>query len=269
VARLVLLINDDTNGVRFGSVRVALSLRKASPIRHSDKLLRDALSQRLHLWKIYKIATTISRIDTFLFSLSVKLTLHIMGLIRDALGSALGSNQVNNGFGGGPKLPLRPPGPRGPSYDYRMQSSGQDYPVMGAYPDRGYQSMDRPPPDQMQQRYNGYRDQYSQPRRRESSASDRRSWNQGQSYDGRSYNDLGNTRDMGYSRNGGFRPLALPQMAYGDGQPFLRGYNNELVKYGISPEQFIQVLDAINVAIIPSPENQIFQKGANIAGWFL
>ena len=87
--------------------------------------------------------------------------------------------------------------------------------------------------------------------------------------DGRSYNDLGNTRDMEHSRNGGFRPLALPQMAYGDGQPFLRGYSNEFVKYGISPEEFIQVLDAINVAVIPSPENQIFQKGANIAGWFL
>ena len=140
---------------------------------------------------------------------------------------------------------------------------------MGAYPDGAYQSMDRPPPDQMQQRYNGYRDQYSQPPHYESPAPDGQSWNQGQSYDGRSQNDLGNTRDMGYSRNGGFRPLALPQIAYGDGQPFVRGYSNELIQYGISPEQFIQVLDAINVAIIPSPENQIFQKGANIAGWFL
>lgn len=237
-----------------------------------------------------------------------------MGLIRDALGSALGSNQMNNGFGGRPRLPFmnkdsghdtdnssisgwrqssspsqgygtymddrnpyspdemqgpmgRPPGPISPSHDYGMQSSRQDYPAMGIYPDRGYQSMDSPPPNEMQQ--SGYRAQYSQSRRYEYSASDRRSWNQGQSYNGRSYNDLGNTRDMGYPRNGSFRPLALPQIAYGDGQPFLRGYSNELVQYGISPEEFIQVLDAINVAIIPSPENQIFQKGANIAGWFL
>lgn len=74
---------------------------------------------------------------------------------------------------------------------------------------------------------------------------------------------------MPFSRNGAFRPFALPQIAYGDGQPFLRGYSNELVPYGIPPEEFIRVLDAINVAIIPNPENQIFQKGANIAGWFV
>ncbi|KAE8451320.1 hypothetical protein EG329_003949 [Mollisiaceae sp. DMI_Dod_QoI] len=191
-----------------------------------------------------------------------------MGLIRDALGSALGSNQVNNGFGGGPRLPLRPPGPRGPSHDYGMQSPRQDYPVMGAYPGRGYQSIDKPLSDQMQQRYNNYHEQYSQPPRYEPPPSDRRNWNQGQYYDGQ-YNDLSSTRDVRYSRNGGFRPLALPQIAYGDGQPFLRGYSNDLVQYGISPEEFMQVLDAINVAIIPNPENQIFQKGANIAGWFL
>jgi hypothetical protein len=33
--------------------------------------------------------------------------------------------------------------------------------------------------------------------------------------------------------------------------------------------EFIQALDMINIATIPSPENQIFQKGANIAGFFL
>jgi hypothetical protein len=239
-----------------------------------------------------------------------------MGLIRDALGSALGSNQVNNGFSGGPRLPSmykdngrdtgnssqsswrqspstgqgygvyaddrdpyspdemqgrtgKSPGPRGISYDYGVQSSRQDYPAMSTYPDRGYQSMDWPPPDQMQQSYKGYRNQYSQSGRYESSTSDQRGWDQGQSYDVRSYSNLGNTRDMGNWRNGGFRPLALPQIAYGDGQPFLRGYSNELVQYGISTEEFIRVLDVINVAIIPSPENQIFQKGANIAGWFL
>lgn len=237
-----------------------------------------------------------------------------MGMIRDAIGSALGSDQVNNGFGGGPRLPFvnkdngrdngnpslsgwkqsRSPDqgygvyvddrnpytldgmqgrmtqssdPRGSSYDYGMQYPGRDLPSFGTYPDRGYQSIDRSPPDQMQ-RYQGNRDQFAQPWRCESAASNGRNWDQGQPYY-RQSNDIGNIRDMPYSRNGVFRPLALPQIAYGDDQPFLRGYSNEFVQYGISPEEFIRVLDAINVAIIPNPENRIFQKGANIAGWFL
>jgi hypothetical protein len=219
-----------------------------------------------------------------------------MGLIRDALGSAMGSNQVNNGFGGGSKMSLKPQETRESSRNYGMQSARQEHPAM--YLDSRYQSTDRVPPDQTQQRYDDYCDQYPQPPQYESSMSSRQSWNQGQFYDGQSYNDLGNTRDMGYSNNrqswnqgqsydgrsynnlgntrdighsnnSVFRPLALPQIAYGDGQPFVRGYSNDLSQYGISPEAFIQVLDAINVASIPSPENQIFQKGANIAGWFL
>ena len=66
-----------------------------------------------------------------------------------------------------------------------------------------------------------------------------------------------------------YRPLILPQIAYGEGQPFLRGYSTELEQYGISNDKFLEILDAINVAIIPNPEVQIFQKGANIAGWFM
>lgn len=66
-----------------------------------------------------------------------------------------------------------------------------------------------------------------------------------------------------------FRPLALPQITYGDGQPFLRAYGAELSRYNISMRDFLQVLDAINVAIIPSPENQIFQKAATIGGFFM
>ncbi|KXT15332.1 hypothetical protein AC579_2820 [Pseudocercospora musae] len=66
-----------------------------------------------------------------------------------------------------------------------------------------------------------------------------------------------------------FRPLALPQTANGDGQPFLRGYSDELARFGIQRDEFIELLDAINVAVIPDLEHQIFQKGANIAGWFM
>jgi hypothetical protein len=66
-----------------------------------------------------------------------------------------------------------------------------------------------------------------------------------------------------------FRPLVLPQIAFGDGAPFLRGYSDELAPFGIREREFFEVIDAINIAIVPSPENQIFQKGANIAGWFV
>lgn len=70
-------------------------------------------------------------------------------------------------------------------------------------------------------------------------------------------------------QNSGFHPLALPQVEYGDGKPFMRGYSDELQHYGIEERQFIQILDTVNKAIIPNPENQIFQKAANIAGWFV
>lgn len=65
------------------------------------------------------------------------------------------------------------------------------------------------------------------------------------------------------------RPFIVPQIAYGSGQPFLRGYSNELSMYGISRRDFLEVLDAVNVANTPNPESQIFQKGASIAGWFV
>lgn len=71
------------------------------------------------------------------------------------------------------------------------------------------------------------------------------------------------------SRQAYFRPLVLPQVAYGAGHPFLRGYSDELARYGISDADFVAILDSINVAMVPNPENQIFQKGANIAGFFL
>lgn len=116
-----------------------------------------------------------------------------------------------------------------------------------------------PPSDQMQQWYNDDRSQYSDlAPHYETPAYDSRDEHRGQFYG-----------DMGLPMDVSFRPLALPQVAYGDDQPFLRGYSRELSRYGVSEQEFIGLLDAINVAIIPNPENQIFQKGANIAGWFL
>ena len=228
-----------------------------------------------------------------------------MGLLRDAIGSALGANQVNNGLSG-PKLPFgnknnNRDSARLSSSPYRQSPSpGQGYSSYTNYenernssPDEmqgrmrsslgsmrpreldgqsfrrdhstiGYQtSVVGPPPDQRQQWYNDDQCQYSDlPPCYETPSFDHRDRYQGQSYD-MSRGDMGSTRDAS------FRPLALPQIAYGDGQPFLRGYTRELGQYGISEHEFIGLLDAINVAIIPNPENQIFQKGANIAGWFL
>lgn len=67
----------------------------------------------------------------------------------------------------------------------------------------------------------------------------------------------------------GFRPLALPQITYGEGKPFLRAYSDELSQYKISEGEFIKVVDSLNKAIIPNPENQIFQKTAQTAGYFM
>lgn len=66
-----------------------------------------------------------------------------------------------------------------------------------------------------------------------------------------------------------FRPLILPQMGYSKGSPFLRGYSRDLQDYGISNMEFQQIVDAINIAIEPNPEAQLFQKVANVAGWFM
>lgn len=64
----------------------------------------------------------------------------------------------------------------------------------------------------------------------------------------------------GPRRQSQFRPLALPQITYGDGAPFARGYTDELRRYGITEADFIGIVDAINVAMVPNPEVQIFQK---------
>lgn len=111
-------------------------------------------------------------------------------------------------------------------------------------------------------RVNGYQDQYQ---------GQMASSPFGASYDyqDQSYNDNSRMRSSGSMRSSGFRPLALPQVEYGDGKPFLRGYGDELRRYGIEERDFINILDTVNKAVIPNPENQIFQKAANIAGWFV
>jgi hypothetical protein len=197
-----------------------------------------------------------------------------MGLIKDVLGSALGSDQIKNGFGNkrfsSPFNQNSAPSSGQRPYSSYSGRNNNDYNSDRSYPSSGQV---QPPPAYSRQPsrqsynnsydsdYSDYND-YQQPRQQS-----RQGYKSG--YD----NDYNNyQQDMGYSQGGGrggFRPLALPQISYGDGQPFLRGYSRELQRYNISFRDFMQILDAINVAIIPNPENQIFQKGANIAGWFL
>lgn len=227
-----------------------------------------------------------------------------MGIIRDAISSALGANQLNNGLPGKSRLPFTNDNNRsgrGSSSSTRNQSSSyyqryendtnrkqihrrlSDGNNFSSQPPDQYDnqdeaeqylnsshrsSMDRYSPDGIQRIRNGYGGQTSQPPPGyETYIGDGRGY-QMQSYNGQTYAGEYYTGDRG-SRGAIFRPLALPQTAYGDGQPFLRGYSWELSRYNITMEDFMQVLDSINIAIIPSPENQIFQKGANIAGWFL
>ncbi|UKZ73746.1 hypothetical protein TrVFT333_001396 [Trichoderma virens FT-333] len=225
-----------------------------------------------------------------------------MGLIRDAIGSALGANQLNNGLSSRPRLAFGSDSSRNgrrlsvsskdqsssysqgyPDYanrreNRRRSSDGNENDVYkngsryGAeqYSDRQYRSsIVRYPSDRMQHTRDGYASQLPQsPPGYETYPGDGRGY-QWQPYDGEPSTDAYYTDDRGFSRAANFRPLALPQIAYGDGQPFLRGYSQELRRYNITMEDFIQVVDSINIAIIPNPENQIFQKGANIAGWFV
>lgn len=244
--------------------------------------------------------------DIALFSLSLGRTILIsMGLLRDAIGSALGANQLNNGLSGRPRLPFANDnsryGPQ-PSSSGRKQSSSYNQGYAGysnrkqnrrrssdgnnfgsqpfdqedrhyragQYQDHHYPSLiGRHDADDVQRIHNGYDGQISQsPPRYETCTSDGQGYRM-QSYNPHPYGSENYTDNGGWSRSATFRPLALPQIAYGNGQPFLRGYSQELSCYDITMEDFMQVLDSINTAIIPSPENQIFQKGANIAGWFL
>lgn len=225
-----------------------------------------------------------------------------MGLIKDAIGSALGANDVKNGFGGprmsfggtqnrnqqyrgsrndgaslSPSLSLQnsrlqpqvSPGGYSPSNRRYRQSPSRDpfyqqqqsasYSVPGGFEHskKEYASTSHLEPPSYE--FTTRDPQYADESYRQRSFDQRRS--------NEHLNHEGIQRDR--SNQNGFRPIALPQITYGDGQPFLRGYSCELEQYGISRTTFIGIIDAVNKAIVPNPEMQIFQKGANIAGWFM
>ena len=233
-----------------------------------------------------------------------------MGLIRDALGSALGGHHLNNGFSRGPQQcsdtdediygslslsqlrSFRSTRQRGPLVDdeshYRRRSDlrndigrlyrrggdglndgqtsgafdGQQH-AGGLYQGDFYDRTVRNNGD-----HDSRSEQLSPAPYYAAAAISAGSWAQ-QARNSHYYQDETCNQEVEFSNGTDFRPLVLPQIGYGDDQPFLRGYSLELNRYGISMEAFITFLDAINVALMPSPENQIFQKGANIAGFFL
>jgi hypothetical protein len=212
-----------------------------------------------------------------------------MGLLRDAVGSALGANQPNNGLGG-PKLPWknsssyrRDDGPtyqdeRWRSYNNQRPRPYDDYAYdeyryaqdnSDEYPNDKYSRKEYPndPPSYAMAVGDPSTAQYP----REGSTIDRPPAQQQYTgtppINGRFRETQHSAIDIDHDNR--FRPLALPQIGHGDGQPFVRGYNGQLAWYGISDQEFIRVVDAVNVAIIPNPENQIFQKAANIGGFFM
>lgn len=210
-----------------------------------------------------------------------------MGIIRNVLSTALGADQVKNGFNSrlSPSSnqystnqyrssSIRRNVPNQIDYnmgqDMRMQTHSSNYdssrnPNYGYDDSQSYSRQDNEEDDN----YNhpviapppySNSTTYQSPREDQGASGVRRKYNS---------NEGSNYHDQVHSRRTNSRPLALPQIDYGDGQPFLRGYSQQLEQSGISFEAFMQALDAINVAIIPNPEAAIFQKGANIAGWFL
>lgn len=201
-----------------------------------------------------------------------------MALLRDAIGSALGGSQVNNGLSG-PRLPFR--NGKNRQTGWLPSSVIQQSPCSGQRD--GYytnESNEGSSPVTMCSASEP-RHLYEQIQQREATAwhrysdeppcyddSERWGGNQERFHDERPRN-MRQSYGLKKPDEVNCCPVALPQIGYGDEQPFLRGYSSDLGRYGISELEFIKLVDAINVAIIPNPENQIFQKGANIAGWFV
>ena len=234
-----------------------------------------------------------------------------MGLLRDAIGQAVGAGQVQNGFNG-PKLPfgnkghgkvrdghevsqprdrLQRPTPGIPRWrssedddDHRYYREtrlcGREVDLLSRDESRSDHANPHPPtgPTPLggtSERYTGSYYPHSPPPCRPSTSD---IWSD--VYGTQPYgacqllqqNELSRLQCLSSLQSqhaDSFRPLALPQISYGDGQPFLRGYSDELRQYGISKSEFIGILDAVNVAIIPNPEVQIGQKAARIAGFFV
>ena len=66
-----------------------------------------------------------------------------------------------------------------------------------------------------------------------------------------------------------FKPMVLLQQDHGDGVPFIRGYSGELLRRGITEQEFLTFVDVLNTTRAPNPEMQIFQKTAVVASFFV
>ncbi|KAF4341233.1 hypothetical protein FBEOM_4832 [Fusarium beomiforme] len=216
-----------------------------------------------------------------------------MGILRDVIGSTIESAQESSQkkrspYNSGQMSPPR----RNPSPYHTASSSSQssqsytrhrydENPKYESYEQSAY--ADENSYDTRRQAGHCYNDEppsytlhpsdaYTTGRPRSSQSASRRNIYQRHSYSHSSPQPSTNMGSSSYPsshQNGEFRLIAIPQTAFGSGEPFLRGYSSELNRYGITRDQFVEVLDTVNVARTPNPEAQLFQKGANIAGWFL
>ncbi|KAF9774436.1 hypothetical protein IL306_007561 [Fusarium sp. DS 682] len=216
-----------------------------------------------------------------------------MGILREVIGSAIGSTQessqkkrssYNSGQMSPPRRNLSPydtPSSSSQSsqprtrYSYDKKSKYESY-EQSVYSDQesldtqqqaGHYYNDEPPSYSLHPT-----DAYSNGRLRSSQSVSRSNIYQQPSYSHSSpqtSTNMGSAFNSSSYQNANFRPIALPQIAFGSGEPFLRGYSSELNRYGVTRDKFLRVLDDINVARTPNPEAQIFQKGASIAGWFV
>jgi hypothetical protein len=57
----------------------------------------------------------------------------------------------------------------------------------------------------------------------------------------------------------------LPQITGGYGAPFARGYNPQLAEYGLEQDDFLNFLDALNIAMVRA--NDIFAESRRLISY--
>lgn len=62
------------------------------------------------------------------------------------------------------------------------------------------------------------------------------------------------------------RPVAIPQVLSGIGQPFARGYSQDLHEPGITMQDFVEFIDNFNVVSAGSPPLQIIDMAGGVVG---
>jgi hypothetical protein len=60
-------------------------------------------------------------------------------------------------------------------------------------------------------------------------------------------------------------PICLPQITGGYGAPFARGYNPQLAEYGLEQDDFLNFLDALNIAMVRA--NDVFAESRRLISY--